>query len=324
MSTEPWIVRFDFIAKNERTATLQEAHADHGPHLYYWVDIDASTVDATAAMRELGINETVVQEAIGIDVDGRYDVYDECLHVAATAAGFKEERIKGSHVDIILTEHAIVTVRRGTVDFIEQVKKRYHQDFVKFAKSPSFLVYELFDTLIQSYRKSIGQLEVAIERVRSRIFGDVDDTIFNQVSDITADVLELRKIMLAVRDVLHELATRRSPFVSETSQPFLDRMTDTVARLTIDLGVDREVLGETLNLYMGMVSHRTNAVVRRLTVFSVIFLPLTFLSSIYGMNFDRDIMMPELTWAYGYKAFWATAATLTLGLLWFMKRKKWL
>src|SRR4029450_11390586 len=103
-----------------------------------------------------------------------------------------------------------------------------------------------------------------------------------------------------------------SPFIAESTQPFLDRMVGTLERLGSDLAVEREILAETLNLYMGIVSHRTNRVVNRLTVISMVFLPLTFLCGIYGMNFD---VLPELHWQWGYALFWGAAIAIAVSLL---------
>ncbi|MEW5847890.1 MAG: magnesium transporter CorA family protein [Myxococcota bacterium] len=320
----PWVARLDFTTKTERLSSLEEVRTSRGEGVYYWVDIDALHPEAREAFRGLDINDTVITEALGLDVDGRHDVYDDCLHVAVTSGTLEGERLARSHVDIIIAGHVMVTVRRGPVEFLEQVRRRYRQDFVKFARSPSFLLYECFDTLIQSYRRTIQRMGVQVEKVQSRIFGEVDDGIFTEVSELTQDHLVLRKIMLAVREVMHELATRRSPFVSETAQPFLDRMVDSVDRLASDLGVGREILSETLNLYMGIVSYRTNSIVKRLTVVSVIFMPLTFLCGVYGMNFDTNTMMPELTWPYGYRAFWVAVVVITASLLLYMRRKRWI
>jgi hypothetical protein len=102
--------------------------------------------------------------------------------------------------------------------------------------------------------------------VQLQLFGQVDDDIFRHVSLLTQDILVFRKIVLASRELMHELASRKSAFVSETTQPFLENMAGALERLGGDLTTEREVLNETLNLYMGMVSHRTNKVVNRLTV----------------------------------------------------------
>jgi len=96
-------------------------------------------------------------------------------------------------------------------------------------------------------------------------------------------------------------------------------MVGTVERVLQDLLVDRDILSESLNLYMSMVGHRTNKVMNRLTVVSVVFLPLTFLCGVYGMNFE---VLPELKWQYGYFVFWLVVAAIVISLLAFMRTKK--
>src|SRR4029453_9528012 len=131
-----------------------------------------------------------------------------------------------------------------------EVKRRYHRDFLQFAKSPSFLLYEYWDALVASYKRTITALAANVERLQERIFDEhVSDAIFNEVSAATRDLLSFRKVVNASREVLHELSTRRSPFIAESTQPFLDRMVGTLERLGSDLAVEREILAETLNLY---------------------------------------------------------------------------
>jgi magnesium transporter len=122
---------------------------------------------------------------------------------------------------------------------------------------------------------------------------------------------------LPARTVLTDLSSRRSLFISEATQPFLANMVGTLEHVLQDLLVDRDILSESLNLYMSVVSHRTNAVMKRLTVVSVVFLPLTFLCGVYGMNFDH---LPELHWRWGYAGFWGVAATIVVGLLFVSRR----
>jgi len=162
--------------------------------------------------------------------------------------------------------------------------------------------------------------------VQDSIFGKVDDRIFNRVAEVTHDLLQLRKNVLADRDVLLQLASRRSSFVNESTQPYLANMVGALDRVGNDLTVERETLAETLNLYLGIVSHRTNRIVNRLTMISAIFLPLTFLCGIYGMNFETDHYwnMPELRSPYGYLIFWGLVALISAGSLTFIRLKRWL
>ena len=319
-------VAFNFETKEERDIAPAQAAESCRDGRFCWVDIDvaADPGGTEQVLRELGVNRHAIDEALGPDSDGRHDLYDDCLHIAVTAVSFPNDTLVRSHVDIIIGERFLVTMRRGTVDFIEQVRKRYKQDFRKFAKTGSFLIYECWDALTESYKKAMRAFEGHAERVQNQIFQTQDDAIFNEVSDVTRDLLSFRKTMLAAREVLNELASRRSPFVSESTQPFLERMVGTLERLSADLSVERDILAETLNLYMGIVSHRTNKVVNRLTVISMVFLPLTFICGVYGMNFDTEIgNMPELGWRYGYTGFWVVTLLLAAVLLGFMKMKKW-
>ena len=143
--------------------------------------------------------------------------------------------------------------------------------------------------------------------------------MFAEASELGADLLHLRKVVLPARTVLGDLSTRKSPFVSEATQPSLANMVGTIERVLQDVLVDRDILSGSLNNYMSMVSHRTNQVMSKLTVVSIIFLPLTFLCGVYGMNFN---VIPELSWKWGYAGFWALAGLIVAGLVWAMRRYK--
>ena len=325
-------VEFDFENKVERPIPAADARAACEAGRFCWIDLDAEAdrQSAEAILHEMGVNQHAIHEALGPDVDGRHDLYEDCLHIAVTSGTIDAAtgKLRTSHVDIVIGERFLVTLRRGPVEFIEQVRRHYRQDFLKFARSPSFLLYEYWDALIEAFRKTIRAFGAQVEQFQDQVLAEseVSDAIFTDVSAVTRDLLSFRKIMLAAREVLHELASRRSPFVAESTQPFLEKMVDTLERLSSDLAVERDILSETLNLYMGVVSHRTNRVVSRLTVISMVFLPLTFLCGVYGMNFDPaagSASMPELGWRYGYLSFWAIALAIAIGLLTYMKRRRW-
>ncbi len=274
---------------------------------------------AAAVLRDLSVPASVILAVLNDGCGDRCDIHEDCLHLGLSAARFEGGQLVSMDVDLVLGERFLITIRRGEVEFIEQVRRVYRQDFLKFARGPGFLLYECWDHLIDGYRKAERGFENHVQRIQEQIFGDVDDAIFAWVAAVTRDLLIFRKIILTAREVLNELCTRRSPFVSETTQPYLERMVGTLDRLSVDLSVEREILAEVLNLYMGIVSHRTSRVLNRLTVVSLVFLPLTFLCGIYGMNFES---IPELKWQYGYLFFWGTAVALVVLMLAYTKQQK--
>ena len=108
--------------------------------------------------------------------------------------------------------------------------------------------------------------------------------------------------------------------IPQTTQPYLEKKAALLGRLSSDISSERELLSETVNLYLGIVTHRTNRLLSRLTVVGTVFLPLSFLAGVYGMNFE---LIPELQWRYGYFGFWGFVLAFSLGMLGLMKRKRW-
>lgn len=320
MPLTAFAVEFDFTSRQQRAITPEEVPQACQNGLGCWVDLNVSDpAEAQVVLVSLGINPRVIEEVLGNPVEGRHDVYEDCLHVTISAQTFHGGKLHEVPVDLIIGPCWICTLHRGEVEFLKQVRRAYPQDFARYAKTLSFLLYEFWDHLTEHYRRTLRALEDEVQRVRVTVFSEADDHVLTAVSEVTKHVLVFRNSLLAAREVLHELAVRRSPFVSESTQPFLDNLAGTLERLAHDMTVAREVLAESFNIYLGLVTHRTNRLINRLTIISVIFLPLTFLCGVYGMNFKH---IPELEWDYGYLAFWIVTAAITGGLVLLIRAKR--
>jgi magnesium transporter len=316
------VIAFDFDRKVEKAISTAEAGPACAAGLYCWADMQATQPNEAAALLEdLEFRSAVISEVFEAEHEGTYDVYPDCLHFSVKEAVFRDGAFTTASLHILLNKHAMVTFHTKEVQIITHIQRTYREDFLKFSKSPGFLLYEIADHLVEGYRRILLGFSEAVEKVQMNLFGEVDDEIFKHVSALTRDILIFRKVVLASRELMHELASRRSPFVSETTQPFLDIIAGTLERLGNDLSTERDVLTETLNLYMGMTSHRTSKLLKRLTMISIIFLPLTFLCGVYGMNFQH---MPEIPLRYGYLGFWMAVISIASALLLLMKRFKWL
>ena len=316
------VVEFDFKARIERSISVEEVCEACREGRSCWIDMNLETIaDPAAILATLGINPVAAKDALGDSTSGRCDIYDDCYHISVGAPYLVDGKLNIASVNIILGEHFIVTMRRGEVGFIEQTQRGYRTFFAKFAETLGFLLFDLWDNLIESFHKALLQLEEEIATLQAEVLSDMDDNIFGRVNNETRHLLLLRKTVLANREILEQLAMRKTAFVPPTTQPYLANMVGTLERLSDDLTTEREILAELLSLYLGIVSHRTNRVVNRLTVVSLIFLPLSFLCGVYGMNFAN---IPELQWKYGIEYFWTLVATITISSLGFMKWKRWL
>lgn len=316
-------VSFDFSNKTENTIGFDQISGELARGRHCWIHSDSSDNENIAELlRQQNVSEIAIEQIAGPGIrDGRYDVYPKCLHFSLTEAKMENSRLASAHIDVALTESCLITIDHGSAQLLQLMRSTYSEDFKKFAQSPGFLLYELGDHLLEVYRRTLRNIATEIEDIQMGLFGKVDDGIFMHVSEITQDLLKFRSMVLAARDVVHELGTRKSHFVSESTQPFLLKTAERLERLGEDITAERDTLNEMLHLYMGMVSHRTNRVVNRLTAISAIFLPLTFLCGVYGMNFE---FMPELGWEYSYPIFWVLVIVIAISLIGIMKRMKWI
>ena len=316
------LVAFDFAQKLEKSISPVEVPQARAAGLFCWADVEGESVAAIKPLLEsLGFPVTTVSEVLQPDRPGMFDVMPKCLHFAVREARLRREQLDITSLDILLNEHSMLIFHPQPAELITHIRETYREDFRAFSQSPGFLLYEVTDHLIAGYRKTLLGFSEAVAQIQLKLFGEVDDAIFKQVAALTRDILTFRRILLSARELINELTSRRSSFISATSKPTLEVMAGTLERLGNDLTTERDVLAETLNLYMGMVGHRTSKLLKRLTMINIIFLPLTFLCGVYGMNFQY---MPEIHWKYAYAGFWCVVAGIIASLLLIMRRRKWL
>jgi magnesium transporter len=325
-SCETTLVAFDFGQagtrdKSATDITLDDAPAAMESGRFVWLDLDArDRTQAREMLSGFGIDKEAVDNALHGEPATRHARYDGYLHLVLSGCRALEEQFVLERVDVFVAERFLITLHRGPAVFLSAIMREYRSDFFSFAKSPSFLVYELWDHLLDNYLSVQKRMEERVEHMQNELRADeVDDGVFASISALGADLLHFRKILLPARAVLTDLSTRRSLFISEATQAFLGNMAGRLEHVLQDLLVDREILSEALNLYMSLVSHRTNIVMKKLTVVSVVFLPLTFLVGVYGMNFD---VIPELRWHYGYALFWAAVLAIVASLIALMRKNK--
>ena len=315
------IVALDFQAKQIETLDVEQVRATMDQGLFVWLDFEV--VDAEAARSSLTdlnlIDAAILDDALTGVPATRHARYEDCLHLVVTGCRLHGTKFDLERVDVVIGKQFLATIHQGPVLFLETMRKDYQPDFVRHAESPSFLIYELWDDLIGNYLAIQDALEEHVEQLQRDLIRAVDDRVFARVSELGSDLLHFRMVLLPARAVLTELASRKSIFISEATQPFLANLEGALEHVLQDLLVDRETLSDTLNLQMSMNMHRTNEVVKRLTVVSVIFLPLTFLCGVYGMNFA---FFPETKWRFSYLFFWIVVLLITSVQVVVLRKKK--
>ena len=316
------LIEFDFERKLERAAGFERfgPAAEEGNYLWLDIDVAGDVTGARALLAELElVDPLLVDDALAPEPDTRLRRFDDYLFLTLTGCRIRDDGLVTESVSAFVAEYFLLTIHNGPVKFLEEVMRDYRADFVRFAKGPAFLVYELLDHLVENFLLGQRYLATHVEKLQLALIGEIDEKVFVRVASVGNDVLAFRKILVPARSMLTELAQRRSPFISEDTRPFLSNMAATVECVLADVLADRDILSGSLDLYMSMVGYRTNEVMKRLTAVSVIFMPLTFLCGIYGMNFE---ILPELQWTYGYALFWGVVLAIATTLVVLLRRAK--
>ena len=313
-------VSLDFNAKHIEAIDLADVPAAAAAGRYCWIDCD-NPVEAAEALAALGVDASATERVAEDNLQGQFHLGRHCIHCTLVETSLVGEELRLNAVHVVLGDGFLATVHSQPSAMLDHVREVFEDDFYTVAQSGGYLLFEIADHLIAGYRETLATMTHSVEDIQKKLLGDVGDEILTDVSELTRSLLDYRNAVVTARETLHELATRRSAYVNESTQPFLDRQTVALERLAGDAATERTVLSETLNLYMGIVSHRTNKVVNRLTIVSIIFLPLNFLAAVYGMNFTN---MPELQWHYGYYYFWGITSLLAAGLLLLIRRRRWI
>lgn len=309
----------DYGTKYRKSVRVKDVFISDVGDKVFWIDIpDFGGSDAIAG---LGLDEAAIRS---LDEDSEVmssfpgDVFRFDIAYVPFDRWSKTNRFDVMRIRCLLGSRFLVTVHDGKSVVIESLIDGYVTDFRSASKAAVFLVYEMFHHVINSHMKIHRVLQMRLKSIDEKVI-TADETIVETAAKLHTEFLVLREIAHSSRNVLNHLASRASLFISVNTRPYLDNMSMTLERLDDDLSVDRQIIADSINFYVSVVSYRMNTSIKAMTAVNVIFVPLTLLAGIYGMNF---VYMPERTWKYGYPFFWALFfIILVVSVAWLKKRK---
>ena len=315
----------DFRDHSYGPASLEMIAALVAEGRFVWIDLDLSQSRAETVRSHLppalvdGLTAVEQVWATAADAPSLLVRDESFLRIRLAGVRADENGLASDSIDIFVAAGLLLTVHQGTCGVLESVRRNYLQDFLQHAASPSFMVYEFWEKQVEQFLSVENRLDDDVEATRLRLRRTADEVTFAQLANVSDRLLALRKQVLPARRVLEELVSRKTTFVSEATLTFLAGMITTLERLLADITSNREILESEMNFSLTVTTHRTNFTMNRLAVVSTIFLPLTFLCGVYGMNFSA---MPETEWAHGYKMFWVISAVITISLTIVLRRAR--
>jgi len=258
------------------------------------------------------------------DYDDHHFVVMRLFHVLEEANG----TLEGEQISIFLGEGFVLTFQEIHGDVFEPVRDRIRHGKGRIrAMGADYLTYALLDSLVDHFFPVLEHLGDRIEDLEDEAMFDPGRETVGRIHEIKKELLALRRAAWPQREVLAVLERFDSAWIGRDTRIFLRDCYDHAVQIMDMIETYRDLVSGLLDIYLSSVSNRMNEVMKVLTVMASIFIPITFLAGVYGMNFDPEAApwsMPELEWAWGYPAFWVVTVTVALGLLWFFKRKDWL
>ena len=239
-----------------------------------------------------------------------------------------DDDLKAEQVSVLFGANWVITFQETGEDVFDFVRQRLKKTVprVRFMNS-DYLGYSLVDAVVDHYFVILENVGEKIEDLEDEIAEHPGSDSLGTIRDLKKQLIFIRKAVWPLREVIGGLERTESNLVSQSTGPYIRDLYEHTIQVIDTVETYRDMVSGLLDLYHTGVSNRMNEVMKVLTIFATIFIPLGFLAGVYGMNFDTSISrfnLPELGLRYGYLLFWGLAILTAGGLLWFFKRKKWL
>jgi magnesium transporter len=234
----------------------------------------------------------------------------------------KNGKLAVEQISFILGERFLISFQERSSDHFKEVRARIEQKIGKIReRSSDFLLFRLLDAIIDNYFEALDDIIELNEELETRVLKDTSSSMLTRIELQKQKLIELRKIVIPMRDIAVQLEKTQNPLISDIVLPYYSDLKDNCLSILDDIDTHRQVLEGLSNIYFAAQGQKMNEIMKVLTIVSTIFIPLTFIVGVYGMNFRY---MPELDKPNGYFIVWGIMVVLALLMAIFFFRKGWL
>ena len=294
-----------------------------------WVHVSGHSPVAQlhALGRHLQLHSLALEDVVNTVQRPKLEAFDEQLFVIMNLPVLEHGTLRPEQFSLFVMENCIVSFHDGSPDFLAPVYKRLRSAASLLRKNGrDALLYALLDLVIDHGFPVMEAVGDAIEQLEEDILQNPDAQCLEDMHRIRRELVGLRRTLWPQREVLSRLIADSDMGISDSTKIYLRDCYDHTIQIMDIIESCRDTVASLLDIYLSRVSNRLNETMRVLTVISTIFIPPTFLASIYGMNFDRDASpwnMPELGWHYGYPMVWGMMIATIIGMLFYFRRRNW-
>ncbi len=294
-----------------------------------WINVDGlGTESVLIRLSEMfGIHVLAIEDIVNTHQRAKTELYPNHLFVVARMMSLGE-RVHSEQVSFLLGANYLITFQERPGDCFEAVRTRIRRGGIRIRSSgPDYLCYALLDAIVDAYYPILEEVGERLDHLQQKIIARPRRTAFLEIHALRRDLRLLRRAIWPMRDVFNLLCRDPITFIRDETRVFLRDCYDQTVQVVDLVETHREMGGDLTDLYLSSLSNRMNEIMKVLTIIATIFMPLTFIAGIYGMNFNPErspFNMPELNWYYGYPFSLGLMLASALGMLFYFWRKGWI
>lgn len=290
-----------------------------------WVNVDGlHRTDVVKSIGEyFGIHHLVLEDVVNTTQRPKLEIHDRYLFITLRPIQYDEEagEIQSTQSSLIVGETFLLSFNQREAGMFDPIRERIRQGPGRLRKcGTDYLAYSLVDLVVDNYFVIIEKLSEKIETVEDELITAPRRETLQTIHRLKTDMIALRKSVWPLREVVNRMLNGDIPIITDSTRPYLRDVYDHTIHASEIIETFRDIVSGMIDIYLSSVSNRLNEVMKVLTVIATVFMPLTFLSGWYGMNFKN---MPELNSPWGYPAVIGAAFLTVVGMLTFFKRMKW-
>jgi magnesium transporter len=291
-----------------------------------WLNVNALQVDAvTNIATQLGLHELALQDILQLTLRPKRNEYDDytlmTLKMAHANTGAYGADIEFEQISLLIFPTMIISFQQYPGDVFDSLRKKLTRSGSKLRqRGIDYLLYNLLDNLVNAYIALTDVLSDETDALETTLIEQTDDISLQALYQTKSNMMSLRKSLFPLRDILSYLYQEDLEWIDPNNIVYLRNCSDHVKHTLDNLDMQRELISNMFDIHLSRQNNKMNEVMKVLAIFGTIFIPLTFITGLYGMNFDY---IPELKWHYGYYAVLSTMGVVTSTLVYFFKRKKW-
>lgn len=290
-----------------------------------WIDVigisDEHFIETLG--REFNLNSLVLEDAINTHQRPKIDEYEDYIFAVFKMLYLNDsQQLVMEHIALTLFEDRVLVFQEEKEDVFNGVRERIRNRSGRIrSRGADYLFFALIDAIVDSYSEVVEHIFIKIEILEEEVYHRPKPETAHSIQELKKEVIRLHKWIFPVKELVHRLIDSENTLISKDTKLFLRDALDHCIEVNENLQIYRELSISLMEMYMSNMSNKMNEVMKVLTIMASIFIPLTFIAGVYGMNFER---MPELHWEYGYFTVLGLMLLILIIMLLFFKRKGWL